>query len=547
MRLEASACVVALLALSLLTSVQAYTEAPLKQPEPWAGYWWPCHDGSDDDLHLWQGGGGIYGDTMGPIFNHDTRYFWLPESIRQSAQWWEITHHRDTLPVTTGHCDGVTCASILEPDTLPHDCGALSQDDLEGLLAEIYSDCALYPRTDTNLPSDIWLVLRGWLGPAALDAKALAVDFDTADVWYFAVYGYRISGDLINDSLFHGVMTLYYERHTYGVQNDPDSAWYDFQCKVVGNTTYLCPIPGTGVWGMCHGPSDLNSPPDLVCTAESMPHDVYERNPYVCDSTLAGLDTLKRVIDHRTIILDDAYMDSMYVFPPPDSHPRVLRPGFAGSCWATDDTTRGKYTAMLWCPRLADSGSWSFYVYKTPPAEGDTLDPFADVGWGIPVIRNGQYWPFSQADPPFDGWQLLGSHTFAQESTWIFVSHWDALFAYHYFTYLDAVRLEFNEGNLEGGASSSSFALSGESQRARVMPNPVWRTACVSYVVAKPGPVEIVVYDVTGRAVQRTSRPNQRAGVQTASFSVAGLRAGTYMARVSASGEHSTCRFVVCR
>jgi hypothetical protein len=237
----------------------------------------------------------------------------------------------------------------------------------------------------------------------------------------------------------------------------------------------------------------------------------------------------------------------MYVSPSPDSHQRVRRPGFAGSCWATDDTTRRKYTAMLWCPRLACSGSWSFYVYKTPPAEGDTLDPFADVGWGIPVIQNGQYWAYSQAVPPFNTWQLLGSHSFTQESAWIFVSHWDGHFPYRYFTYFDAVRLEFNQGGLEGGASSSSFALNGESQRTRVTPNPVRRTARVSYFVPAQGHVDIVVYDVTGRAVMRAAQGIQAAGVRTATISVAGLATGTYMARVSVNGVNATCRFVVCR
>jgi hypothetical protein len=80
-----------------------------------------------------------------------------------------------------------------------------------------------------------------------------------------------------------------------------------------------------------------------------------------------------------------------------------------------------------------------------------------------------------------------------------------------------------------------------------VTPNPVRRTAHISYGVSRPGPVEIVLYDVTGRAVMRAAQGVQRAGLQNVAISVAGFPAGTYMARVSVNDVHSTCRFVVCR
>jgi hypothetical protein len=70
--------------------------------------------------------------------------------------------HRTTNPKLrwTGHCNGVSCAQALEPDP-PTDCGALSQDDLEGLLAEIYLDCAGYRWAGPFAkPSDMWLALR---------------------------------------------------------------------------------------------------------------------------------------------------------------------------------------------------------------------------------------------------------------------------------------------------------------------------------------------------------------------------------------------------
>ena len=128
---KAAACVAGVLLVGFLTSALAYTEAPPKLKEPWAGYWWPLyHDWSGNCQfcpHLWQGGN--FGGPPGPIYNHDTRYFWLPEPSRDSAQLWEYWWDRktDTTLRWTGHCDGVSFASIVE-DQPPTDCGALSQE-----------------------------------------------------------------------------------------------------------------------------------------------------------------------------------------------------------------------------------------------------------------------------------------------------------------------------------------------------------------------------------------------------------------------------------
>ena len=197
---------------------------------------------------------------------------------------------------------------------------------------------------------------------------------------------------------------------------------------------------------------------------------------------------------------------------------------------------------MWWYPRLACDGLWNFYVYKTPPAWGDTLDDLADAG-----IHEAWYWTYDQSVPPFDTWQLLGSHSLTPESASVFVKHWDDPYPRHYFTYFDAVRLEYVGEGGDGGASSSAVALGDVSQRVRVTPNPAGRTARISYFVPEQGRVDVVVYDVTGRAVLRAAQGIQRAGVQTATISVAGLPIGTYMARVSANGVNATCRFVVCR
>jgi hypothetical protein len=189
---------------------------------------------------------------------------------------------------------------------------------------------------------------------------------------------------------------------------------------------------------------------------------------------------------------------------------------------------------------------WNLYVYKTnPPPRDSAVDTTAE--WDL----YGDAWTggtYNQKAPPFDTWKLLyGPSYHTAGPTTLTFDDFAHEPRHHCYTYYDAFKLEYVRGGGDGGASSSTVALSDALQRVRVMPNPARRTARVSYVVPKPGRVEVVVYDVTGRAVLRTPQVDQRAGIQTATISVAGLPAGTYMARVGVNGVHTTCRFVVCR
>jgi len=494
---------------------------------------------------MWKGGS--YGSPPGPIYNHDTRYFWLPESIRDSAQAWEydtLNGHRSVNPDDDwiGHCNGITCASLLEPDP-PSDCGALSQDDLEGLLAEMYYDCYGTRITDSFVkPSDLWLTLREYMGEDVHRSRSLAVDFDTVHVWFFAVYGYRIDGDLIDDTLFRGWMELYYEEHTYDAQHDPGSARYRFECTVTNGSAGLLPTPNKGVWLECHGPHDLSSPPDRVFTADSLIDSVLYRNPYVNDSTMAGYDRLKRVIEHKTIILDDAYIDGACPCIPPGGD-WVRRPGYADSCWAYLNPIPAYNHWVYWTPRLCSTGQWSIYAYKTRPAQGEQLDTIAQVFFG-----GAGNWHYDQSESPYDSWQMIDTRHISADSIG------SIAIANQYgeprpcYTYYDALRLEYvGAGGGEGGASAAAVTLGDGPQRTRVMPNPVRGAACLSYTVSTPGRADVVVYDVMGRAVLRAQQDAERAGPQNATISLDGLPAGAYIARVNAGGEHSTCRFVVCR
>jgi hypothetical protein len=124
----------------LVSGAWAYVEGD-SVPEPWSGWWWPWyHDGTPGCRycpHLWQGPGFVP-SSPGPLYDLNTKYFWLSESTRTLAQQWEVSHHHTTQDSWMGHCKGVSYAQALASDP-PTDCGALTQDDLEGLLAERYT------------------------------------------------------------------------------------------------------------------------------------------------------------------------------------------------------------------------------------------------------------------------------------------------------------------------------------------------------------------------------------------------------------------------
>jgi hypothetical protein len=489
--------------------------------------------------HLWQGPG-FDPNTPGPIYDLDTKYFWRPESIRLRAENWENDSGHVTNPDLGwyGHCGGMSCAQACEDDP-PADCGALSREDLEGLLADLYAGvgCPLLTPFVKTDPGSLWRALQTVMRSDT--PRAAVVDFyaDTGSVvsqerWFWPVYKYVVDYDTFNGQAV-GLMTLFYEDHLKYTDYARDSADYRFWCFLDANRN---PLPGTGGWGLCHPPPGCFTSPDFAVKPQKFDttKDTTGFNPYL------SYTEIKKVIDHKLIILDDAYRSMEYPPIPGDSW--VRRPGYSDSCWADRTTVPDEEHAIYWQPRLACSGLWNVYVYKTPSAFGDTL---SDSAWVGEYQVSGQWW-YDQSEVPFDTWQLLGPHLFAETHPLLFVSDWFR-WPRRCFTYFDALKLEYVGGGGEGGASASSVVLSDAARPVRMMPSLVRRNARISYVVAKPGPVEVAVYDVTGRAVLRVPQDVQRAGLQTATISVAGLPAGTYIARVTAKGVNAICRFVVCR
>jgi hypothetical protein len=119
------------LAAVIVGSAQAEMEGPCGVDEPWAGWWWPIYCTATGACstclhsgHLWMGPPVTEGGA-GPIYKLDTKYFWRHVPLRYQAQEWEKAHHRRTPPGGSPgdcHCNGLACASILEPEP-PDDCG----------------------------------------------------------------------------------------------------------------------------------------------------------------------------------------------------------------------------------------------------------------------------------------------------------------------------------------------------------------------------------------------------------------------------------------
>ncbi len=552
------------LAAALVAGAQAYTYVDSDSvPEPWCGWWWPMYHPAGVDScaycpHLWQGGrypGPASFSSIRPIYDCDTRYFWRPASIRDSGQIWENSNHHytDESLRSCGHCGGMSNAQAMEPAP-PADCGALSQDDLEGLLAEM--DIAVtknpwFPDT-LHTPGTLWHSLQGSF---RVTRRALVVNFystpggaESNIAWYWPVHWYEVLYDTRiqgGETIADGRMYLHYEDHVYRADRACSTAMYSFWGVVMDSGVY--PRPKTGAWGQIRTPPcSLDCPPGLGYTPVARIVDTSGRsNPYVN----RHYDTIKRVIDYKTIIYDDAFPVDRWLPVPPPGADWVQRPvGYGGSCWSapTEQQTAHVVDWSTSYPpggKLVPAGTWKFFAWKPQPYGGDQLtdDAMIEANWDGDKCQH-----YRQDVSPYEQWVLVTTRVF-DDVPWIVLGQYNCWKAGSYRTYFDAYKLDWVGSGLDGGASAAAVALGSDVTHAQVAPNPVRRTALIRYVALKPGPVEVVAYDVMGRAVLRAMQDIKRAGAQTARISVAGFPAGTYMARVNAAGVHNTCRFVVCR
>jgi photosystem II stability/assembly factor-like uncharacterized protein len=110
------------------------------------------------------------------------------------------------------------------------------------------------------------------------------------------------------------------------------------------------------------------------------------------------------------------------------------------------------------------------------------------------------------------------------------------------------------ESRNRGHDGAQSLAVPGVP-RNRLLgcaPNPVNRTATVSYELGQSGPVALTVHDVSGRLVRRLESGNRSPGRHEANWDVTddhgrNMPAGIYFVRFSAGGQASSCRITLVR
>ena len=78
-------------------------------------------------------------------------------------------------------------------------------------------------------------------------------------------------------------------------------------------------------------------------------------------------------------------------------------------------------------------------------------------------------------------------------------------------------------------------------------PNPSAESVRLSFTLAGPSEIRLVVYDILGRKRRVVASGSKSAGVHTYEFDTSGLAAGTYFARLTADGAVDSVRFVVER
>jgi hypothetical protein len=272
---------------------------------------------------------GFSPNSPGPIYDLDTKYFWRPESIRLRAENWENDSGHVTNPALywLGHCGGMSNAQSMETDP-PTDCGALSREDLEGLLAALDVRTKDYPQDPGPhiTPGTLWWDLQKSMRDPP--TQALVVDFyadtgntETQKTWWWPVYKYEVDIDTQRGNQVFGVMKLTYEDHAKYADHAKDSASYGFWCLVDSNNN---PIKGTGALSdSCSPPLDCPGPPDAAHRpwfADTTRDTTHHVNRYL------NYNEIKRVIDHKTIIMDDAFMDYASPCQPPGAS-WVARPG----------------------------------------------------------------------------------------------------------------------------------------------------------------------------------------------------------------------------
>lgn len=78
-------------------------------------------------------------------------------------------------------------------------------------------------------------------------------------------------------------------------------------------------------------------------------------------------------------------------------------------------------------------------------------------------------------------------------------------------------------------------------------PNPFEASTSIAYELPEQMPVELVVYDITGREVKRLASGSYRPGTHRSRLDGSSLSSGTYVVRLQADGKEKTKRITVVK
>ncbi len=95
--------------------------------------------------------------------------------------------------------------------------------------------------------------------------------------------------------------------------------------------------------------------------------------------------------------------------------------------------------------------------------------------------------------------------------------------------------------------TATTTILPNETSLTPAYPNPFTRSTTLTFMLAEPGPVSLVIYDALGREAARPVYGELPAGQHRVTWEAANLLPGTYFSRLMAAGQIATSKLVLAR
>jgi len=174
----------------------------------------------------------------------------------------------------------------------------------------------------------------------------------------------------------------------------------------------------------------------------------------------------------------------------------------------------------------APSGGYPTVCYAIVPSESLMFTwASGDTNWTTPIKVNDHR--HTGNFPPAAGWKNVGAG--AQYSCVLYAG-------------VGPTDLWFDAWSMVGVEEPRSVPA---EPLATVRPSPATEHAVISYALSRPGPVQLVIHDVTGRTTELLTQGTMAAGRHEAVWNCQGVQPGVYLYRLVADGTTRTGRIVV--